>query len=101
MSEHPMTYDEAADTLERWEVPQLAKRRRSRRTLALQLRFRRTSESIGHHDSEIMDDRGFSRDGAGAMGVFVAGCEGAHQTAVSAGPDGRFSRALSGCSAWS
>ena len=33
MSEHPMTYDEAADALERWAVPQLAKRRRSRRTL--------------------------------------------------------------------
>jgi hypothetical protein len=32
MSERPMTYDEAAATLERWEVPQLAKRRRSRRT---------------------------------------------------------------------
>ena len=24
--------------------------------LALQLRFRRSSESIGHHDSEIVDD---------------------------------------------
>jgi hypothetical protein len=33
MSERPMTSDEAADALERWAVPQLAKRRRSRRTL--------------------------------------------------------------------
>ncbi len=33
MSERPMTYDEAAAALERWAVPQLAKRRRSRRTL--------------------------------------------------------------------
>ncbi len=33
MSERPMTSDEAAAALERWAVPQLAKRRRSRRTL--------------------------------------------------------------------
>lgn len=33
MSERPMTYDEAAAALERWAVPQLAKRRRSRRIL--------------------------------------------------------------------
>jgi hypothetical protein len=33
MSECLMTSDEAADALERWAVPQLAKRRRSRRTL--------------------------------------------------------------------
>ncbi len=33
MSERLMTYDEAAAALERWAVPQLAKRRRSRRTL--------------------------------------------------------------------
>jgi hypothetical protein len=33
MSERPMTSDEAADALERWAVPQLAKRKRSRRIL--------------------------------------------------------------------
>ena len=33
MSERPMTSDEAAAALERWAVPQLAKRRRSRRPL--------------------------------------------------------------------
>jgi hypothetical protein len=33
MSDRLMTYEEAADALERWAVPQLAKRRRSRRTL--------------------------------------------------------------------
>src|ERR1035437_7684179 len=37
--------------------------------LALQLRFLRSSESIGHHDSEIVDDGYFDRDDAGALGV--------------------------------
>jgi hypothetical protein len=32
--------------------------------LALQLRILLISESMGHHDSEIMDDRGIDRDDA-------------------------------------
>jgi hypothetical protein len=32
--------------------------------LALQLPILGTSESMGHHDSEIMDDRGIDRDDA-------------------------------------
>jgi toxin FitB len=32
--------------------------------LALQLQILLTSESMGHHDSEIMDDRGIDRDDA-------------------------------------
>ena len=43
--------------------------------LALQLRFLRSSESIGHHDSEIVDDGYFDRDDAGALGVIAAGCQ--------------------------
>ena len=39
--------------------------------LALQLRFLRSSESIGHHDSEIVDDGSFDRDDAGALGVIA------------------------------
>src|ERR1039457_7222221 len=37
--------------------------------LALQLRFLRSSEFIGHHDSEIVDDGYFDRGDAGAFGV--------------------------------
>jgi len=39
--------------------------------LALQLRILRVSESMGDHDSEIMDGR-FYRDDAGALGVLAA-----------------------------
>jgi len=33
-------------------------------SLTLQLRILLISESMGHHDSEIMDDRGIDRDDA-------------------------------------
>jgi hypothetical protein len=36
----------------------------SDRLLALQLPILGTSESMGHHDSEIMNDRGIDRDDA-------------------------------------
>ena len=36
----------------------------ARRALALQLRFSRTSESMGHHDSEVMDDGSIDRGNA-------------------------------------
>src|SRR3954452_24950384 len=54
-------------------------------TEALQLRSRVISESLAHHDSWIMDDGWVGRGDAGAVGVVVAGCEGAHQALVPAG----------------
>src|SRR5215216_4907608 len=62
--------------------------------LALQLRFRLTSDSLGYPDSEIMDDRCFGRAGAGAVGLCVAGREGPDATAVPAGSNGSLGRAL-------
>jgi hypothetical protein len=41
-------------------------------TLALQLRFSANSESIGLHDSEVMDDECINRDNAGTVGIFAA-----------------------------
>src|ERR1019366_5989861 len=58
--------------------------------LALQLRFLRSSESIGHHDSEIVDDGYFDRDDAGALGVIAAGCQSAHGALVHPGAGGGF-----------
>src|SRR5450759_185819 len=58
--------------------------------LALQLRFLRSSESIGHHDSEIVDDRYFDRDDAGALGVIAAGCQSADGAIVHPGAGGGF-----------
>src|ERR1035437_4902476 len=58
--------------------------------LALQLRFLRSSESIGHHDSEIVDDAYFDRDDAGALGVIAAGCQSAHGALVLPGAGGGF-----------
>src|ERR1019366_4698808 len=58
--------------------------------LALQLRFLRSSESIGHHDSEIVDDGYFDRDDAGALGVIAAGCQSADGAIVYPGAGGGF-----------
>src|ERR1035437_4453487 len=58
--------------------------------LALQLRFLRSSESIGHHDSEIVDDGYFDRDDAGALGVIAAGCQSADGAIVHPGAGGGF-----------
>ena len=41
-----------------------------------------TSEPMGFHDSEIMDDRCIDRGDTGALGVFVARCEGADAAVV-------------------
>src|ERR1019366_724533 len=60
------------------------------RDLALQLRFLRSSESIGHHDSEIVDDGYFDRDDAGALGVIAAGCQSADGAIVYPGAGGGF-----------
>src|ERR1019366_8544228 len=60
------------------------------RDLALQLRFLRSSESIGHHDSEIVDDGYFDRDDAGALGVIAAGCQSADGAIVHPGAGGGF-----------
>src|SRR5450759_4792098 len=59
-------------------------------TLALQLRFLRSSESIGHHDSEIVDDGYFDRDDAGTLGVIAAGCQSADGAIVHPGAGGGF-----------
>src|SRR5215207_9704885 len=67
--------------------------------LALQLRSISGSDSLGHHDSEIMDDGRVGGGDAGAVGLVVAGCEGADAAAVPAGPNGSLGRALSGCAA--
>ena len=56
--------------------------------LALQLRFLRSSESIGHHDSEIVDDGYFDRDDAGALGVIAAGYQSADGAIVHPGAGG-------------
>jgi len=60
--------------------------------LALQLHIFSISESMGHHDSEIMDDWGIDRDDAGALGVVAAGCEGSNAAFVHAGACGGVSR---------
>src|SRR5665648_4613 len=64
--------------------------------LALQLRFLRSSESIGHHDSEIVDDGYFDRDDAGALGVIAAGCQSADGAIVYPGAGGGFCGLISG-----
>ena len=68
-------------------------------SLALQLRVLSISESMGDHDSEVMDDRCIDRGDAGALGVFAAGCEGADAVAVHAGAGGGFGGTFSGRSA--
>src|SRR3954463_6780111 len=50
--------------------------------LALQLQSMLISESLGHHDSEIMDGSWIRRGDAGAVGVVVAGRQGANPAAV-------------------
>jgi hypothetical protein len=50
------------DSIEESQKAQLPKIRPH--GLALQLPILGTSESMGHHDSEIMDDRGIDRDDA-------------------------------------
>src|SRR5450759_1518535 len=60
------------------------------KVLALQLRFLRSSESIGHHDSEIVDDGYFDRDDAGALGVIAAGSQSADGAIVHPGAGGGF-----------
>src|ERR671921_370516 len=56
--------------------------------LALQLQFTLISESLDHHDSEIMDGGWIGRGDAGAVGVVVAGRQGADPAAVPAGAHG-------------
>src|SRR3954467_9523126 len=51
-------------------------------TEALQLRSRVISESLAQHDSWIMDDGWVGRGDAGAVGVVVAGREGADRAAA-------------------
>src|SRR5215212_2095337 len=72
---------------------------RRRQALALQLRSVPGSDSLGHHDSEVMDDGRVGGGGAGAVGLVVAGCEGPDAALVPAGSNGSLGRALFGCSA--
>jgi hypothetical protein len=46
------------------------------------------SESMGLHDSEVMDGGCIDRGDGGALGVLAAGCEGADTVLVHAGPSG-------------
>src|SRR5271163_110321 len=64
--------------------------------LALQLPILGTSESMGHHDSEIMDDGGLDRVDAGALGVVAARGEGSDAAFVHAGACGGVSGIVSG-----
>ena len=63
--------------------------------LALQLHFLLGSESMGDHDSEVMDGGSIDRGDAGAMGVVAARRKGAYAFSVHAGADCRVSRAFS------
>src|SRR3954464_11936707 len=67
--------------------------------LALQLQSMLISESLGHHDSEIMDGSWIGRGDAGAVGVVVAGRQGANPAAVPAGTDGAIRGVVPGRSA--
>src|SRR3954452_10534241 len=67
--------------------------------LALQLRCMLISESLGHHDSEIMDGSWIGRGDAGAVGVVVAGRQGAEPAAVPAGTHGAIRGVFPGRSA--
>src|SRR5450756_1240688 len=64
--------------------------------LTLQLRFLRSSESIGHHDSGIVDDGYFDRDDAGTLGVIAAGCQSADGAIVHPGAGGGFCELIPG-----
>src|SRR3954468_23259104 len=71
--------------------------------LPLQLRSERLSDSLGHHDSAIMDgsdDGWVGRGDAGAVGVVVAGREGADRAAVPASAHGAFCGVVPGCAPW-
>src|SRR3954454_12641636 len=57
------------------------------------------SESLGHHDSEIMDGSWIGRGDAGAVGVVVAGRQGADPAAVPAGAHGAIRGVVPGRSA--
>ena len=50
--------------------------------IALQLLFLKYSESIGLHDSEVMDDGSIDRFDAGLMGVVIAGRKGAYSAVI-------------------
>src|SRR3954465_9372418 len=67
--------------------------------LTLQLQSMLISESLGHHDSEIMDGSWIGRGDAGAVGVVVAGRQGANPAAVPAGTDGAIRGVVPGRSA--
>lgn len=43
---------------------------------------------MGFHDLELMDGKSIDQGGAGALGVFVAGCEGADATVIHSGACG-------------
>src|SRR4051794_10571567 len=68
--------------------------------LALQLRSRVISEFLAHHDSWIMDGGWVGRGDAGAVGVVVAGREGADRAAVPASAHGAFCGVVPGCAPW-
>jgi hypothetical protein len=68
--------------------------------LALQLHILASSESMGHHDSEIMDDGGLDRGDAGALGVVAARREGSDAAFVHARAGGGVSGIVSGRAPW-
>src|ERR1035441_3769577 len=90
---HPTLYTPRHEAAARWKavyVNSATTDEERLRGLALQLRFLRSSESIGHHDSEIVDDGYFDRDDAGALGVIAAGCQSADGAIVHPGAGGGF-----------
>src|SRR6202034_584175 len=68
--------------------------------LTLQLPILGTSESMGDHDSEIMDDGGLDRGDAGALGVVAARREGSDAGFVHARAGGGVSGIVSGRAPW-
>src|ERR1700749_145360 len=64
--------------------------------LALQLHILASSESMGDHDSEIMDEGGLNRGDAGALGVVAGRREGSDAAFVHARAGGSVSGIVSG-----
>src|SRR3954470_11704297 len=62
--------------------------------LALQLQFDVGSDSMPHHDWGIMDGGWIGRGDVGAVGVVVAGGQGADQAVVPAGAEGGLRRGV-------
>ena len=78
----------------------LGGRARRRLKLALQLHILASSKSMGHHDSEVMDDGGLNRGDAGALGVVAARREGSDAAFVHARAGGSVSGIVSGRASW-